>query len=161
MSEEIFNFTEGQIQLGEVTIQLPPSWQGADNCSPSEASSRPRGVEEADVIISHSPSLLGDTPYTLQYGGCKQQGKNIQLPLTFLKSEITSQEKSRIQAKEWFKLRFGVFEEDGSAVYPRILKDGINKTHVNGCKNTEQVFLSVVPLKEYFFTYVILSGILQ
>ena len=142
MSEEIFNFTEGQIQLGEVTIQLPPSWQGADNCSPSEASSRPRGVEEADVIISHSPSLLGDTPYTLQYGGCKQQGKNIQLPLAFLNREIASQEKSRILAKEWFKLRFGVFEEDVFSVYPSNLKDAKEKTHAIDCNNKEEVFWS-------------------
>ena len=86
--------------------------------------------------LTSAHPLLGDMPWTLQYAGCRQRGKNIELPVGFLAKNKSIEEKGSLLAREWVKLQFGVFEENGfdnDNLYPTTFAEGnINMTN-SGC----------------------------
>ena len=80
--------------------------------------------------------LLGDMPWTLQYAGCHQPGKNIELPVGFLAKNKSIEEKGSLLAREWVKLQFGVFEENGfdnDNLYPTTFPEGKTNMTNSGC----------------------------
>lgn len=64
------------------------------------------------------------------------------MPLGFLGKNKTIASKGSILTKEWIKLRFGVFEEDGfndDSLYPSSFVEGnMNKSN-NGCSYKHKV----------------------
>lgn len=140
-SQNIFNFTNGRVQLKDITIQLPLSWQ-VDHCAPPSAIVS-NFNEEPDVKISSSHPLLGDLPWTIQFAGCQQAGKNIELPYEFVGKNRTMAQKSSLLTKEWIKLRFGVFEEDGfdgDNLYPSSFVEGKSNMSNSACPDKHQGF---------------------
>ena len=141
-SHNIFNFTNGRVQLRDVKVELPPSWM--DHCDPlprllTRGSS---GKEQADIKIISSHPVLKEQPWTVQFAGCQQPGKNIELPLGFIGKNLTIESKSSVLTKEWIKLRFGVFEEDGfdgDNLYPSSFVEGNSNMSNNGCPSKLQV----------------------
>jgi calcium-activated chloride channel regulator 4 len=150
-SQNIFNFTNGRVQLKDITIQLPLSWQ-VDHCAPPSAIVS-NFNEEPDVKISSSHPLLGDLPWTIQFAGCQQAGKNIELPYEFVGKNRTMAQKSSLLTKEWIKLRFGVFEEDGfdgDNLYPSSFVEGKSNMSNNACPDKHQVMTVVDPFARSF-----------
>ena len=67
---------------------------------------------------------------------------NIELPLGFIGKNKTIASKSSVLTKEWIKLRFGVFEEDGfdgDNLYPSSFVEGNTNKSNNGCPTEHQV----------------------
>ena len=138
-SHNIFNFTNGRVQLREVSLELPPSW---DHCAPLGLRPASPASQEADIKIISSHPVLRDQPWTVQFAGCQQPGKNIELPLGFIGKNSTIESKSSVLTKEWIKLRFGVFEEDGfdgDNLYPSSFVEGNSNMSNNGCPSKHQV----------------------
>ena len=99
-------------------------------------------VHKEDVKIIASHPVLGDNPWSVQFGGCQQRGKNIELPLGFLGKNTTMDSKSSTLTKEWIKLRFGVFEEagfHGDKIYPGSFVEGRDNKSNNACPSEHQV----------------------
>ena len=140
-SRNIFNFTNGRVQLRDVKVELPSSW--LDHCSPPpHLLSRGVSSRQPDVKIISSHPVLRDRPWTLQFAGCQQPGKNIELPVGFISKNSSIESKTSVLTKEWIKLRFGVFEEDGfdgDNLYPSSFVEGNSNMSNNGCPSKQQV----------------------
>ena len=126
--------------MKEVVVRLPLSWH---SCAPSTAVVT-ESKREAEVKVTSSHPLLGDMPWTVQYAGCHQRGKNIELPIGFLAKNKSVEAKGSLLAREWVKLQFGVFEENGfdeDNLYPTTFSEGKNNVTNTGCEvhNDEQV----------------------
>ena len=141
-SHNIFNFTNGRVAWKTVNIVLPTSWQAASCPTPSDDVIVASDRQDEDIKIIPSHPVLGNLPWTLQFGGCGQRGKNMELPLQFINKNKTIAAKSYLLTKEWIKLRFGVFEETGfhaDKIYPdSFVEAGDNKSN-NGCHGEHQV----------------------
>ena len=86
--------------------------------------------------------MLGDQPWTLQFGGCGARGSHVELPVGFIGKNRTMASKSSTLTREWIKLRFGVFEEDGfhgDNLYPSSFVEGSSNKSNNGCPSEHQV----------------------
>jgi hypothetical protein len=137
-SHNIFNLTKGRVQMKDITVQLPHSWHA---CAPATALVA-AAKRAADVHLTSSHPLLGDMPWTVQFAGCQQPGRNIELPVGFLTKNKTMEEKGSMLAKEWVKLRFGVFEEagfEGDSLYPSTFVEGKANLTNSGCNSSDQV----------------------
>ena len=137
-SRDMFSVTGGRVTVRDITILLPNSWLPCAPASALVAATR----TPADVIVTPSHPLLGDTPWAVQFAGCRQQGKNIQLPIAFINKNKTIHEKGSLFAKEWVKMRFGVFEEDGfegDSLYPSSFVEGKRNVTNSGCDSHEEV----------------------
>lgn len=131
-SRNIFNLTKGRSQVKDVVVRLPLSWH---SCAPSTAVVTDSKTE-AEVKVTSAHPLLGDMPWTLQYAGCHQPGKNIELPVGFLAKNKSIEEKGSLLAREWVKLQFGVFEENGfdnDNLYPTTFPEGKTNMTNSGC----------------------------
>ncbi|XP_053549665.1 calcium-activated chloride channel regulator 1-like [Bombina bombina] len=101
--------TKNRVFIRSTNILIPNTW--AENSKYG----RPKreSYDKADVIIA-DPSLLGDDPYTVQYGGCGEPGKYIHLTPNFLLNDKLLQHygaRERVFVHEWAHLRWGVFDE--------------------------------------------------
>ncbi|XP_078264020.1 calcium-activated chloride channel regulator 1-like [Rhinoraja longicauda] len=108
--------TRHQLYYSDVKIVLPATWALSSNVvqRPSTES-----YEKASVIIAEPYLKQGDTPYTLQYGGCGEKGRYIHFTPNFiLNDKMTSIycPKGRVFVHEWAHLRWGVFDEYNDAV---------------------------------------------
>ena len=95
--------------------------------------------------------LYGNSPYTLQTGGCGAQGEYIQVTPEFLTGYQTMETifgpPGQVFVHEWAKYRYGVFEEfgyPGDSKYPMFyfkaqwtIGGQVNKITPNFCTNTE------------------------
>ena len=114
-------------------VRLPLSWH---SCAPPTAVVT-ESKREAEVKVTTSHPLLGDMPWTVQYAGCHQRGKNIELPIGFLAKNKSIEVKGSLLAREWVKLQFGVFEENGfdeDNLYPTTFSEGKNNVTNAGCE---------------------------
>ena len=146
-SSLLFNLTQGRVQIRAVFIKLPSSW--APSCAPPTAA-RTAQWSAPDLVVGEDHPLLLDTPWTLQHDGCGHQGRNIELPASFANKNSSLEERAEILAKEWIKLKFGVFEEDGFAgdgLYPAMFEEGKQNIFNSGCVNKTQVSYSI---QQYF-----------
>ncbi|XP_072918704.1 calcium-activated chloride channel regulator 1-like isoform X2 [Hemitrygon akajei] len=69
---------------------------------------------QANVIIAEPNPRYGDTPYTSQFGGCGEKGRNIHLTPNFLQNDSLVEvygKKGRTFVHEWAHLQWGVFNE--------------------------------------------------
>ena len=115
----------------QVTIVVPPSWSEA---ACGEGISPPTGntpYKESDVVVTGGLGSVGSLPHTVQAGGCGEPGRGILLPLQFLSQWNSSLEQwgdpGKILAREWAKLRYGVFDEfgfSGDRQYPNYFSVG-------------------------------------
>ncbi|KAI9559851.1 hypothetical protein GHT06_013858 [Daphnia sinensis] len=104
--------------FGDVTIILPNSWVRDPICSTLMKLTNltqlpwPRN-HSADIRFTPDHPVFGDQPHSFQYGGCREPGLPINVPSTFVVSNITNVTKARIMAREWAHYRYGVFDEGG------------------------------------------------
>ncbi|XP_059839800.1 calcium-activated chloride channel regulator 1-like [Hypanus sabinus] len=110
-SSYLHQATKQQLYFSDVKILLPKTWQY--NSSLVQRPSN-QSYEKANVIIAEPNPRYGDTPYTLQYGGCGEKGRNIHLTLNFLLNDSLVKvygKKGRTFVHEWAHLQWGVFNE--------------------------------------------------
>ncbi|KAM5148113.1 calcium-activated chloride channel regulator 1-like [Mantella aurantiaca] len=109
-TSDLFHATKQRLYIRSVKILIPLTWsQKATYVNRSREK-----YEEAHVIIANTFFNTGDSPYTKQYGGCREQGRFIHLTPNFLMNDdLTSVYGSRgkLFVREWARLRWGVFEE--------------------------------------------------
>ncbi|XP_055497298.1 calcium-activated chloride channel regulator 1-like isoform X1 [Leucoraja erinacea] len=108
--------TMHQLYYSDVKIVLPATWALKSNVvqRPSTES-----YEKASVIIAEPYLKQGDTPYTLQYGGCGEKGRYIHFTPNFILNDKMTTiycPKGRVFVHEWAHLRWGVFDEYNDAV---------------------------------------------
>ena len=79
-------------------------------------------LQDADVQVDNPSGRYGDKPRTVQPGGCGEPGETIMLTPGFLVNGTQSGQfglPEKLFVVEWARLRYGVFEEFGSADDPR------------------------------------------
>ncbi|XP_062921123.1 calcium-activated chloride channel regulator 1-like isoform X2 [Mobula hypostoma] len=117
--------TKKWLYFSDVKILLPKTWPVS-----SSLVQRPtnQSYEKANVIIAEPNPLHGDTPYTLQYGGCGEKGHYIHLTPSFLLNDSLVQvygRKGQLFVHEWAHLQWGVFNEYDDQVPFYRSSDGI------------------------------------
>ena len=136
-SAQIFNLTSGRVQLRDISVRLPASWS---SCVP--ASVDPSPAATADLLVISTHPLRQDTPWAVQFDGCMRPGKNIELPVNFANKNSSVESRAGVLAKEWVKLKFGVFEEagfEGDEIYPEVFAEGSANLTNSGCANVTEV----------------------
>ncbi|XP_072918712.1 calcium-activated chloride channel regulator 1-like [Hemitrygon akajei] len=124
-SSYLHQATKHKLYFSDVKILLPKT------CSVSSSLvQRPtnQSYEKANIIIAEHNPLHGDTPYTLQYGGCGEKGLYIHLTPNFLLNDSLVQvygKKERSFVHEWAHLQWGVFNEYDDQMPFYISSDGI------------------------------------
>jgi calcium-activated chloride channel regulator 4 len=100
------------------------------------------------VIVTNDSPVFGSAPYTEQSRGCGQPGDRLLLPQSFLAAWNATANAwgspGRLFVREWAKLRYGIFDEQGFAgdpLYPnfykfqdRVLPTGTSNAVVLGMK---------------------------
>lgn len=102
--------TKNKVYFSDVKILLPSSWPGNGSIQRPTTES----YEKASVIIAEENPKYGDTPYTLQYGGCGEKGRYIHLTPDFILNDGLLPiygKKGPLFVHEWAHLRWGVFNE--------------------------------------------------
>lgn len=126
----LWSATGGRASLREVTVALPRTWRtDALTCSllnPLTAAAA--APTEAHLRITSSHPVFGSRPWAQQSQSCGRQGDYIQMggDLLIATTNDTYSYASRLLLSEWFKFRWGVFEERGfpdDDVYPTTFRD--------------------------------------
>ncbi|KAM3915157.1 calcium-activated chloride channel regulator 1-like isoform 1-T2 [Leptodactylus fuscus] len=108
-SSYMLKATENRLYIRSAKILIPNTW-------PTDSKyNRPKreSYDKADFIIA-DPSIYGDSPYTLQYGGCGERGKYVHLTPNFMLNDrilTIYGPRGRVFVHEWAHLRWGVFDE--------------------------------------------------
>jgi len=140
-SRNVFTFSNGLVLLKDISIQLPLSWE-AESCAPPTARVTNIG-DQTDINVTPVHPLLGENPWTIQFGGCGLPGKNIEMSHQFINKNSSVEKRASLLAKEWVKYQFGVFEEDGfdgDSAYPTSFLEGQTNVTNIGCENKTQAF---------------------
>ncbi|NWX81958.1 CLCA1 regulator, partial [Nothoprocta pentlandii] len=109
-SNYLFEATKQRFFFKSVKIIIPKTWKK----NTSYLRVKTESYNKADVIIADPFLKYGDDPYTLQYGGCAEQGRYIHFTPNFLlKSSLLNVygDRGRVFVHEWAHLRWGVFDE--------------------------------------------------
>ncbi|MEE6494591.1 hypothetical protein FKM82_001802 [Ascaphus truei] len=106
----LFHATKKRLFIRSAKILIPLSWSQSNNYTQSKTET----YDKADVIIADPFLKYGEDPYTLQYGGCGEQGRYIHLTPSFLLDDKLASvygPRGRVLVHEWAHLRWGVFDE--------------------------------------------------
>nr|DBA17898.1 TPA: hypothetical protein GDO54_016209 [Pyxicephalus adspersus] len=109
-THDLFHATKQRLFIRSIKILIPSTWS-------QKATYGNRGrekYEKANIIVADTFLNIGDSPYTRQYGGCREQGQFIHLTPNFLLNEDLISvygPRGKLFVREWARLRWGVFEE--------------------------------------------------
>ncbi|XP_032883726.1 calcium-activated chloride channel regulator 1-like [Amblyraja radiata] len=106
----LYRATKNKVYFSDVKILLPSSWPGNSSIQRPATES----YEKASVIIAEENPKYGDTPYTLQYGGCGEKGQYIHFTPNFILNDSLLPiygKKGPLFVHEWAHLQWGVFNE--------------------------------------------------
>ncbi|XP_038601903.1 calcium-activated chloride channel regulator 2 [Tachyglossus aculeatus] len=105
----LFNATKRRAYFRNINVLIPSTWK-ANNYRKATRET----YENANVIVASRFGTNADNPYTLQYGGCGEEGKYIHFTPNFLVNDnLTAAygSRGRVFVHEWAHLRWGVFDE--------------------------------------------------
>ncbi|XP_053247826.1 calcium-activated chloride channel regulator 1-like [Podarcis raffonei] len=109
-SAYLFSATEQRFYFKSVKVIIPLTWAP----KPEYERVTIESYDKADVIVAEPYLKYGDDPYTLQYGGCGEQGRYIHFTPNFLTNDSLHAvygSRGRVFVHEWAHLRWGVFDE--------------------------------------------------
>uniref|UniRef100_F7DXL2 Chloride channel accessory 2 n=2 Tax=Ornithorhynchus anatinus TaxID=9258 RepID=F7DXL2_ORNAN len=105
----LFNATKRRAYFRNINILMPSTWK-ANNYRKATRET----YENANVVVANRYGKNADNPYTLQYGGCGEEGKYIHFTPNFLVNDNLTAvygSRGRVFVHEWAHLRWGVFDE--------------------------------------------------
>ncbi|XP_029473621.1 calcium-activated chloride channel regulator 2-like [Rhinatrema bivittatum] len=105
----LFRATKRRFYFRDVKILVPDTWE-----SNNHQMRKRESYEKASVIVAEPNLKYGDDPYTLQYGGCGEEGKHIHFTPNYLISDDLLPvygSRGRVFVHEWAHLRWGLFDE--------------------------------------------------
>ncbi|XP_053101851.1 calcium-activated chloride channel regulator 1-like [Hemicordylus capensis] len=129
-SAYLFNATQQRFYFKTVKVVIPLTWGN----KPEYKRLTIESYEKADVIVADPFLKYGDDPYTLQFGGCGEQGRYIHFTSTFLTNDSLHDvygSRGRVFVHEWAHLRWGVFDEYNNDA--PFYATGINKAEATRC----------------------------
>uniref|UniRef100_A0ABM5G8N3 Calcium-activated chloride channel regulator 1-like n=1 Tax=Pogona vitticeps TaxID=103695 RepID=A0ABM5G8N3_9SAUR len=109
-SPYLFSATKQRFYFKTVKVIVPLTWAP----KPEYKRVTTESYDKADVIVADPYLKYGDDPYTLQYGGCGEQGRYIHFTSNFLTNDSLHDvygSRGRVFVHEWAHLRWGVFDE--------------------------------------------------
>ncbi|XP_063796032.1 calcium-activated chloride channel regulator 1-like [Pseudophryne corroboree] len=121
-SNYMFQATKQRLFIRSAKILIPNTWLSSNEYKRPKRES----YDKADIIIA-DPFILGDFPYTLQYGGCGVEGKYIHLTPNFILNDKVLEiygPRGRLFVHEWAHLRWGVFDEYNNDIPFYLSKQG-------------------------------------
>ncbi|XP_067930964.1 calcium-activated chloride channel regulator 1-like [Watersipora subatra] len=127
-SKILFAATNNRLYFENFTILVPENWTHQSSwLKPSKNET----IKRARIVVAEANPAYGDEPYTLQPGGCGQEGDFIHFTSAYLTENSMNDKKYRPAkriVKEFAKLRWGLFDENiprNNKVTSRFyLKDG-------------------------------------
>ncbi|KAK8727022.1 hypothetical protein OTU49_009884 [Cherax quadricarinatus] len=136
-SEVLNEATRQRAYFREVTIVVPSTWNYSEDYM---ATTGLGWVSGADVRVDLPHPLHGDSPYTLQLGGCGDPGEYIHLSPEYAAKMYSSLlptfgSPGKVLVHEWAHLRWGVFDEYGEPATstPTFYIGEDMQVHVTGC----------------------------
>ncbi|XP_042318344.1 calcium-activated chloride channel regulator 1-like [Sceloporus undulatus] len=129
-SSYLFSATQQRFYFKTVKVVIPLTWTTQDGYKKVTTES----YENADIIVADPFLKYGDDPYTLQYGGCGEQGRYIHLTSNFLTNDSLHDvygSRGRVLVHEWAHLRWGVFDEYNNDA--PFYTTGLNKAEATRC----------------------------
>ncbi|XP_067930944.1 calcium-activated chloride channel regulator 1-like [Watersipora subatra] len=118
-SKVLLTATNNRLYFKNFTVVVPESWTYNSTwlqyCKYKPA--KDETVKRARVVVAEANLAYGDEPYTLQPGGCGQEGDFIHLTPDYLTKKPTSDKKYKPRkriVKEFGKLKWGLFDENVS-----------------------------------------------
>ncbi|KAF6016854.1 hypothetical protein EB796_024835 [Bugula neritina] len=108
-STALLTATEDQVYFHNITILVPSTWTTSNSWLTANGES----VETANILVAPPNIMWGDTPYTLQPGGCGEEGDFTHLTAFYVKGAASSNlypEKRLV--REFAHLKWGLFNED-------------------------------------------------
>ncbi|XP_067930954.1 calcium-activated chloride channel regulator 1-like [Watersipora subatra] len=111
-SRVLLTATNDRLYFRNFTILVPDSWAHNDTWSePAEDET----TDRARIVVAEANLAYGDEPYTLQPGGCEQEGDYIHFTpayLTEMSANDTTYRPAKRTVKEFAKLKWGLFNEN-------------------------------------------------
>ncbi|KAH0618446.1 hypothetical protein JD844_017657 [Phrynosoma platyrhinos] len=129
-SSYLFSATQQRFYFKTVKVVIPLTWTPQTDYKRVTTES----YENADIIVADPYLKYGDDPYTLQYGGCGEQGRYIHLTSNFLTNDSLHDvygSRGRVLVHEWAHLRWGVFDEYNNDA--PFYTTGINQAEATRC----------------------------
>ncbi len=145
---QIFQLTSGRLQLREVTVRLPAAWGADPTCVPPTTRHINTWTPADLRLLSGHQGLMGGQPWSIQPEGCGRRGRgHVEAKLDWVTNlNMSLEERAAALTKEWVKVEFGVFEEDGfpgDSIYPATLTEGRTNITNAGCSQTIQVRINI------------------
>nr|XP_060628645.1 calcium-activated chloride channel regulator 1-like [Anolis sagrei ordinatus] len=131
-SSYLFVATEQRFYFKTVKVVIPLTWA----VKPEYARVTTESYANADIIVADPFIKYGDEPYTLQYGGCGEQGRYIHFTSNFLTNDSLLDvygSRGRVLVHEWAHLRWGVFDEYNNDA--PFYTTGVNKAEATRCSS--------------------------
>ncbi|XP_072854001.2 calcium-activated chloride channel regulator 4 [Pogona vitticeps] len=129
-SSYLFNASQQRFYFKTIKVVIPLTWTPKTEYKRVTTES----YENADVIVADPYLKYGDDPYTLQYGGCGEQGRYIHFTSNFLTNDSLHDvygSRGRVFVHEWAHLRWGVFDEYNNDA--PFYTTGTNKAEATRC----------------------------
>ncbi|XP_053549083.1 calcium-activated chloride channel regulator 1-like [Bombina bombina] len=123
-STYLYQATKNRLFIRSAKILIPMNW------SPNSKYLKPKTetYDKADVIIANPFwKFPSQQPYTLQYGGCGEQGRYIHFTPDYLTNDELNKAfgpQGKVFVHEWAHYRWGVFDESNKEVPYYISNNG-------------------------------------
>uniref|UniRef100_A0A8C4NI12 Chloride channel accessory 1 n=1 Tax=Eptatretus burgeri TaxID=7764 RepID=A0A8C4NI12_EPTBU len=111
-SQYLYKATNQRAFFRQINILIPKSWSRKTDY----LNRRGESYDQADIRIDIADPLMGDGPYTFQFGQCGVQGEFIHFtPEFILNDDLQSYfgARERVLVHEWGHYRWGLFDEYG------------------------------------------------
>ncbi|KAK3864594.1 hypothetical protein Pcinc_029728 [Petrolisthes cinctipes] len=112
MSDAVFYATRRRLFFRDVTILVPQSWSTAK----VQYNATTQYYQDAIIRVERPNTAYGNQPYTVQPGGCGEPGRYIHLTPPYLNIDRKAcfyGHRGKTLAREWARVRWGVFDEVG------------------------------------------------
>ncbi|KAK4326462.1 hypothetical protein Pmani_002988 [Petrolisthes manimaculis] len=112
MSDAVFYATRRRLFFRDVTILVPQSWSTVK----VHYNATTQYHQDAIIQVERPNPAYGNKPYTVQPGGCGEPGRYIHLTPPYLNIDRKAcfyGQRGKTLAREWARVRWGVFDEVG------------------------------------------------
>ncbi|CAL4083093.1 unnamed protein product, partial [Meganyctiphanes norvegica] len=139
-SAALHTATNGLVHFAAITIVVPHTWNNFTKFNYTVIQKDDTSVQDRNIRIDTPNPAYGNSPYTLQPGGCGDHGEYIHLTPDYTHNMFdnyltTYGPPGKVLLHEWAHLRWGVFDEYPNPMdftEPFYVADDL-QVHVTGC----------------------------